>query len=137
MTEPKTLLHQHQLRKTTFRIELLKLLGECSHALSIGEIKTRSKGKADKATIYRTLATFLECGLIHKVPEKDNVARYALYYPEDTEEGNVRQHAHFICQACDKTFCMREISVPAVCDTAGFQVNTCSLTLEGICMECS
>ncbi|PWJ42996.1 Fur family transcriptional regulator [Sediminitomix flava] len=133
MIRPEDLLNQYNLRKTAFRIELLTYFDKTKHALTVSEIIARSDGKTDKATIYRTLMTFEKSGLIHKVPDPNNNARYALEYTENSE---VKNHAHFICHSCKKTFCMNDLSVPSIECKEGFVVKVSNLTLEGVCPEC-
>ncbi|NME68545.1 Fur family transcriptional regulator [Flammeovirga aprica] len=129
------LLSKHRIRKTNFRIELLKLFSKKEHGLSHKDIKKEIECMPDKVTIYRALDTFLEKGIIHKVPDINNISRYALTKNKCTH--NHHNHAHFICKVCHKTFCMDDIQLPEIQNTNGFQITNTKLILEGICADCT
>ncbi|OJJ15026.1 hypothetical protein BKI52_39865 [marine bacterium AO1-C] len=124
------------LRKTAFRIELLKLFLESKHSLSHQDIRRKITSTQDKVTIYRGLTTFLEKGLIHKVLDANQVFRYALTIEENPEDAPKHNHAHFLCKECHNTFCLYEVKLPEYKDVDGFQVINSKLTLEGYCPDC-
>jgi Fur family ferric uptake transcriptional regulator len=130
------ILHDHGLRKTNFRVELLTLFLDSDSSLSVDDIKSKAVSSNDKVTIYRALDSFEKCGLIHKVPDKENLTRYALCHSECSDEGHIHNHAHFICVNCEETFCMDETQVPEVKLPQGYHVINTKLTLEGECIRC-
>lgn len=130
-------LSAHGIKKTSFRIELLGLFIKSKHSLSHQDIKAKVISTQDKVTIYRTLNTFLKKGLIHKVPDANNVSKYALCQKECYKETHQHNHAHFICKACKNTFCMNEIKAPEIEDARGFRIESAKLTLEGYCPDCT
>ncbi|MGB0523380.1 MAG: Fur family transcriptional regulator [Flammeovirgaceae bacterium] len=132
----KDRLSAHGIRKTAFRIELLTLFMEHKHSLSHQEIKEKIKSTPDKVTIYRALNAFLKKGLIHKVPDVNNRAKYALCLPESSEKSYGQNHVHFICNTCNHTFCLDGIDIPIVEDTQGFKVKSLKVTVEGECPNC-
>ncbi|WP_044205410.1 Fur family transcriptional regulator [Flammeovirga sp. OC4] len=136
-TEQKILelLSNNGIRKTNFRIELLELFYKNKHGLSHRDIKEAIECMPDKVTIYRALDTFMEKGIIHKVPDINNVSRYAL--TKNKCENTHHNHAHFICNTCKKTFCMDDIQIPNVQNAQGFKISSVKLILEGECSECS
>ncbi|MBD0402452.1 Fur family transcriptional regulator [Flammeovirga sp. EKP202] len=136
-TEQKILelLSNNGIRKTNFRIELLELFYKNKHGLSHRDIKEAIECMPDKVTIYRALDTFMEKGIIHKVPDINNVSRYALTKHECAETHH--NHAHFICNSCHKTFCMDDIQIPEIQNAHGFKINSIKLILEGKCSDCS
>ncbi len=135
MSDLKEKLEKRGLRKTAFRIELLELFSNTRSSLSIEDIKSRVGKTADKVTIYRALDAFEKNGLIHRVPDKSNLARYALCQ-ECKQEAHTHNHAHFICNVCDETFCIDDIEVPTVKMDNGYKVSASTLTLEGDCPSC-
>jgi len=139
MTEkqnPQDCLSAHGLRKTPFRVELLKLFMESKHSLSHQNIRERITSTKDKVTIYRGLAAFLEKGLIHKVPDPNNVVKYALCPEEHSQNTNEHSHAHFLCNECHNTFCMYDVKLPLYTNVDGFKILNSNLTLEGYCPDC-
>lgn len=129
-------LSAHGIRKTPFRIELLGLFIENKHSLSHQDIKERITSTQDKVTIYRALDSFLEKGLIHKVPDANNVSKYALCPEECSEHAHHHNHVHFICTSCDETYCLDGVKVPEIKDIKGFKVKNAKFTLEGDCPDC-
>lgn len=130
-------LKAHGLRKTAFRIELLKLFSKSKHSLSHQDIRERITSTQDKVTIYRGLNAFLEKGLIHKVLDANNVFKYALCLEEHAKETPTHDHAHFLCNECNNTFCLYEVKLPVYKNVDGFQVVNSKLTLEGYCPDCT
>ncbi len=136
MLELDSILHNHDLRKTAFRMELLSLFLDSRSSLKVDEIKSKVGVSNDKVTIYRALDAFEKNGLIHRVPDKSNLTRYALCHTECNSDEHVHNHAHFICNNCDETFCVDEIEVPVIKDSKGFKIERSKLTLEGDCPDC-
>lgn len=137
MTCTDEILHAHGLRKTNFRVELLALFEGSDSSLSVDEIKSRIVSTNDKVTIYRALDSFEKSGLIHKVPDKSNLTRYALCHSECSNHGHNHNHAHFICVSCEETFCIDEVEIPLIDIPQGYHVNQANLTLEGECAKCN
>ena len=132
----QNLLSAHGIRKTRFRVELLGVFMESKYGLSFKDIKGRIRSTQDKVTIYRALDAFLDRGLIHKVPAKNNISKYALCTEECSEKIYEQDHAHFICTQCGNTFCMGDIELPVVKEIKGYKVKKYKLTLEGDCPDC-
>ena len=60
------MLEKKQIRKTPFRLEVLKLFKASKNAISLKEIE-KNLTSFDRITLYRTLKLFIEKGLIHEV----------------------------------------------------------------------
>ena len=73
-TEKKVtdLLKRQTLSVTESRKRILQLFLEQPGALSHGDIEKRAGEMFDRVTIYRTLQTFVDRGLIHTIPSADN-----------------------------------------------------------------
>jgi len=134
--EAKHLLLSNKIRKTQFRIELLEIFIHSEYGLSFKDIKERVNSTQDKVTIYRGLAFFEKKGLIHKVPNTNQVSQYALCPNICSEESHIHNHAHFICNLCEKTFCIDEIDIPELKKINGYNIKKSNLTLEGDCPDC-
>ncbi|MFT6442438.1 MAG: Fur family ferric uptake transcriptional regulator [Salibacteraceae bacterium] len=130
------LLLTNSLRKTPFRVELLEVFIKSKFGLSLKNIKEKISASQDKVTIYRTLAIFEKKGIIHKVPNTNDVSKYALCPEVCSEKAHEHNHAHFICIKCENTFCMNEIELPELKKIKGYKVKKSSLTLEGNCPNC-
>ena len=72
------LLLTNKIRKTQFRIELLEVFMNTKYGLSFKDVKERISSTQDKVTIYRALTIFEKKGIIHKVPNTNDVSKYAI-----------------------------------------------------------
>ena len=45
-------------------------------------------------------------------------------------------HTHFYCEACHRTFCLKDISAPIVDLPEGFLTYSVNYIIKGICPEC-
>ena len=121
---------------TDSRLQILGLFYNNEGALAHADIEKKTSDKVDRVTIYRTLQTFEEKGLIHSIPTADNSVKYALC-KEACEEGHHHDnHVHFICDECGKTICLDDVLVPEVKLPKGFEPQQSNMVVNGICGEC-
>jgi Fur family ferric uptake transcriptional regulator len=121
---------------TDSRVQILGLFYSNEGALAHADIEKKTSDAIDRVTIYRTLQTFEEKGLIHSIPTADNSVKYALC-KEQCEDGHHHDnHVHFICDACGKTICLDDVLVPEVKLPKGFQVQQSNMVVNGICGDC-
>ncbi|MBP7345970.1 Fur family transcriptional regulator [Sediminibacterium sp.] len=130
------ILKKHQLSITEARKKILSLFWETGNALAHGDIEQKSSEDFDRVTIYRTLQTFVEKGIIHTIPTSDNSVRYALCKDECAAGHHHDDHVHFICDDCGTTYCIDEVSVPKVKLPKGFSAVQTDLVISGTCNKC-
>jgi Fur family ferric uptake transcriptional regulator len=63
----KSTLKAYSLRQTECREEILDIFLTKAYALAHADVEIQMSEKFDRVTVYRTLKTFLDKGLIHKV----------------------------------------------------------------------
>ncbi len=125
------------LSKTIFRVDLLNLFYKSQKSLTIEEILNSFPDSINKVTIYRALESFEKKGLVHKVPDRNNLIRYSLCKEGECDiNSHDHQHGHFICQECDETFCLEEVKITKVSNLEGFYVKESMVILEGYCQDC-
>ena len=90
----ETLLKGFKLRSTPNRQEILHLFLKKNHALSHGDIEKEIDNSLDRVTVYRTLKTFLDKGLIHKVLDDEGSLKYALCNEACTTAEHHHDHVH-------------------------------------------
>lgn len=132
----ETLLRDFKLRSTPNRQEILHLFLQKNHALSHGDIEKEIENSLDRVTVYRTLKTFLDKGLIHKVLDDEGSLKYALCNEACTTAEHHHDHIHFKCTACGQTYCLN-IDVPPVKLPKGYMANAVNLLIQGICERCN
>lgn len=129
------LLKSHQLRSTAVRKQVLELFLQSKHA--IGKINIEQElEEIDRITLYRTLRTFEQKGIIHQAMDGSGKTKYALCSHKCDEHKHHDHHAHFHCKSCKKTICMDEISLPKLAIPEGYQIESAQLILSGKCNEC-
>src|SRR5690242_2345833 len=108
------ILRKNQLSVTGSRKKILELFQQSDGALAHADIEKQTHEEFDRVTIYRTLQTFVEKGIIHPIPTADNSVRYALCKEECSEGHHHDDHVHFICDDCGTTYCLEHVAIPEV-----------------------
>lgn len=135
-TVTKEILKKNNMSVTDSRLQILDLFYETEGALAHADIEKQTSDKIDRVTIYRTLQTFEEKGIVHTIPTADNSVKYALC-KEHCEEGHHHDnHVHFICESCNKTTCLDDVLVPEVKLPRGFEPHQSNMVVNGLCKEC-
>ena len=129
-------LKKHNLSVTESRKRILQLFLEEKGALAHGDIEKRAGEKFDRVTIYRTLQTFLEKGIIHSIPTADNAIRYALCKDQCSSGHHHDHHIHFICNNCQRTYCLDDVVTPEIKMPKGYQASHVEVVVEGVCKDC-
>jgi Fur family ferric uptake transcriptional regulator len=136
-SEIKEILRRNQLSVTASREKILHLFLEEEGALAHGDIERRAGEKFDRVTVYRTLQTFVEKGIIHTIPTSDNSIRYALC-KDNCEEGHHHDHhVHFVCSVCRNTYCLDDIVTPAIKLPPGYSSTQIEVLAQGVCSKCN
>jgi Fur family ferric uptake transcriptional regulator len=130
------ILKKNQLSVTDGRKKILELFTGSAGALSHGDIEKATEGAFDRVTVYRTLQTFVEKGIIHHIPTTDNSILYALCREECEAGHHHDNHVHFVCDDCNKTICLDEVTVPKVKLPKGYVQKQTEVVVKGICDDC-
>jgi Fur family ferric uptake transcriptional regulator len=136
MSPLQQLLKDHHLRSTPGRQAILNLFLRKKHALSHGDIERLLRPRQDRVTVYRTLRTFLNQGIIHKVLDDEGALKYALCSKACHVTGHRHDHVHFKCRVCGETSCL-EVDIPEVKLPKGYQANERNLLIGGVCRKCA
>lgn len=136
MSTVNDILKQNYLSITVSRKKILELFLSGNSALSHADIEKNTGESFDRVTVYRTLQTFVESGIIHLVPTTDNSIKYALC-KHDCAPGDHRDnHIHFICDECHKTICLDDVNIPLVKLPKGFIPQHSEMIVTGVCGKC-
>ena len=131
------LLRKNNLSVTGSRKKIIQLFLAQPGALAHGDIEKRAGEKFDRVTIYRTLQTFVDKGIIHTIPTADNIIRYALCKDECSEGHHHDHHVHFVCTNCQQTYCLDDVVTPEIRLPAGYSATHVEVVVDGICENCS
>ena len=123
------------IKPTAMRILVLQYLIEQKNTVALKDLEANFF-KADTSTLYRTLKTFQENGLIHIIDDGSGKAKYALNL-EESKLSEKDQHYHFHCNKCGETYCLNSHIIPKIELPPKFIMNEANLVLKGICANCS
>ena len=133
--ELEKILNQKQIRPTTIRLLVLETLQKQIAAVSLQDLEAAFE-KADRITLYRTLKTFEEKGLVHSIEDGTGARKYALC-EEGCECAPEDLHVHFYCNNCKETFCLPKSKIPDMPLPERFQAEEVNLLLKGLCSRCA
>ena len=134
-TNTTNILKQHRLRLTNCRKQVLSYMLEVQQAVGQPTLE-RQMSDFDRVTLYRTLNTFLEKGIIHKVLDDTGVTKYALCASGCTKHQHNDEHVHFKCNECGKLECINTIGIPNIKLPQGYLFNDANLLVRGTCKDC-
>ena len=133
----ENILKNSALSVTASRKRILEIFLAADNALAHQDIETKCADQFDRVTIYRTLQTFLEKGIIHNIPSTDNMVRYALCNETCITSGHHHDnHVHFRCDQCGKTVCLDDVIIPSVNLPRGYTMMEINMVVNGICKSC-
>ncbi|MFD2825537.1 Fur family transcriptional regulator [Leeuwenhoekiella polynyae] len=136
MTEIEHKLDSNGIRPTAMRILIYKYMAEKNNALALADVEQAFQ-KAERTTLYRTIKTFEEKGIVHQIDDGTGVLKYALCEPGCNCEIDRDLHLHFHCNSCDKTICLTQHKIPHINLPEGFMAEDANLVVKGICDSCS
>lgn len=128
------LLKSKGIRSTNFRQDLLRVFMKYENAITNEEIE-KELGDFDRITLYRTLKSFKEKGLIHEITIPEEPKRYALCNDCSLHEHD-HQHIHFQCDQCNTVYCIEPKQYPKI-EIPNFIIHTTEIQVKGICEKCN
>ena len=133
MTSEETL-EQFNLRKTKIRIAVLDSLSQSAVAQSYSTMQN-ALHEFDRTTLYRTLLTLTEYGLIHKAYEENGESYYARCFG-CTGQDHHHEHLHLKCSSCGGVECL-EISEELKLNLAQLPFEEINISAKGPCSSCA
>lgn len=134
MNEHKQFLKDCNLRVTKFRLSLLSVFENHNAAISNEDIE-HSLASFDRITLYRTLKSFEEHGVIHKI-NFGSEQKWALCPAHCASDNghHKHEHIHFRCVKCEEILCVptkiQKITIPE------FVVDNTEINASGTCSKC-
>lgn len=128
-------LKSRNIKPTAMRLMVLEYLVQKDEAINLADVEHHFS-HSDRTTLYRTLKTFEDHGLVHEIHDLSGSTKYALCaddcsctYPEDI-------HIHFYCNSCKKTFCFPERAVPRINLPKNYEAVSGDFVINGVCPAC-
>ncbi len=116
----ENIIKNKNIKLTTARITLLKILKEAKKPLSYEDIK--SNISMDKATFYRNMSMFEKENLLNSFEAHDKKRYFELIRTP---------HAHFVCISCNKIECLEQLDIKL----DGYLIN--NVIVNGKCKDCA
>lgn len=123
-----------QVSPTAMRLLVLEFFLKKKSAISLSDVE-KGLGHVDRITVYRTLKTFEQKGVLHLVQD-GTASKYALCAEACTTSKHYDDHLHFSCTSCGETSCLPEVKVPVIPSPANYRLNEVSLYGRGVCYPC-
>lgn len=131
------ILKQNNLSVTEGRRKILSLFLNSSGALAHADIEKNTDSHFDRVTVYRTLQSFVDKGIIHTIPTSDNSIKYALCKDECGEGHHHDHHVHLVCTRCGNTLCLDDVVTPTVKLPREYTVQQVEVVVKGVCKSCN
>jgi Fur family transcriptional regulator, ferric uptake regulator len=135
--ELKQVLREHELKATTQRIALLKLLDATHEHFDAEEIYLeliKKQKNVSRATVYRSLEALVDQSLVTRLDFGDGRMRF------ERSKGEDEHHDHLICEGCGKVIEFFNLEMEAqqlsVCEENDFTPSTHTMHIFGTCSDC-
>jgi Fur family transcriptional regulator, ferric uptake regulator len=129
-------LQQKDIKPTAMRLLVLDFLLKQPAAVSLNDLEV-AFNRADRITLYRTLKTFEEKGLVHSITDGTGSVKYALCADSCQAQEHHDLHVHFHCNRCAETYCLPKSRIPEIPLPDNFQTEEVSLVMKGTCANCA
>jgi Fur family ferric uptake transcriptional regulator len=128
------MLKEARLYCTEARVAIIRVLLEAGGPLRQDQIAGWESHKLNKVTVYRTLDSLAEAGLVHRAFMQNRAWHFEL-----ADHCSEKQcHPHFTCTNCGVTHCMTDVSMPmATITQKGYILSRQQVRLEGLCPACT
>ena len=137
MKAEQKILQDFDLRKTNSRTAILSLFLKKPFALSYSDLEEQISDDYDRVTVYRTLKTFVDKGVVHKVLDDGGSLKYALCNDLCSSSAHHHEHVHFKCSVCGETSCLDQVNIPQVELPTGYEAREINLLIQGKCQKCA
>jgi len=132
--ELTALLKTRKLKATATRLKLLTVIAAHETAVPYSVIQSELEN-TDRVTLYRTLNTLLEKGIIHKALTGENDTYYAMCTHQCTSTAHKHEHIHFKCSNCQEVSCV-SIPTPISISIPNATVDSIEIQATGVCSKC-
>ncbi len=129
-------LNSKKIQVTAIRILVLQFFLKQYKAIGLHDLE-KEFHFSDRTTLYRTLKTFAEKGLVHQINDGTSSAKYALCNTTCNSQKHTDIHPHFYCERCKETTCINSISIPEIKLTNPFKIHSTELIIKGVCNVCN
>lgn len=129
----KKILKDNNISVTKQRLAILEALQNIGVPATIETIKKHITVSMDITTLYRSLSSFVEVGIVYQTDFREGVAYYELQHDD-------MHHHHLVCTRCrTKTeyhYCP-DLPIDDIHTKTGFSVSNHMFEIFGLCKKCT
>ncbi|MBL4593838.1 MAG: transcriptional repressor [Flavobacteriales bacterium] len=130
------ILKKHNVKPTAMRLLVLQFISNKNIAVSLTDIENNYE-KSERTTLYRSLQTFVENNIAHKIDDGTGVTKYAICAENCCCSIQEDLHIHFHCRICNETTCLTEYKIPTLNLPTSLSAEEINLVVKGVCNNCS
>jgi Fur family transcriptional regulator, ferric uptake regulator len=135
--KPEEKLKKAGLKITPVRLEVLDIIQKAKKALSSHQIIESASGKYDRVSVFRTINSFVEKGIMHPIPTSTDYVVYSICSDKCEILDHHDNHSHFVCDKCGSVFCFDDVVPENASVPGGFKVIKTELLISGLCKKCN
>ncbi len=136
MKHLETILENNNVKPTAMRLLVLQFILRIKRAVSLSDIEEYFDN-SDRTTLFRTIKTFKENGIVHQIDDGSGVTKYAICEENCNCEIETDLHLHFHCNQCNETTCLTDYKIPHINLPEDFIAENINLVVKGVCDKCS
>ncbi|MFH0975026.1 MAG: Fur family transcriptional regulator [Spirochaetota bacterium] len=130
-SEIKNILSENTIKPSLHRMKILEYLLKMKNHPTVDTIYKDISGDIptlSKTTVYNTLKTFQDSGIVQAITIEDNEVKY---------DASVEKHAHFKCNVCGQLYDVpMDTKVLYIKSIGGHLIKETQLFFKGICKAC-
>ena len=136
MDYPDKILEKNNVKPTAMRLLILRYLINNNVMVSLTDIEKHFY-KSERTTLYRTLKTFVDNNIAHKVEDGSGITKYAICLENCHCSIDSDLHVHFHCNVCGETTCLPDNKIPSLNLPKTFILEEINLVVKGTCDKCN
>lgn len=133
--EIENILLSKKISPTPMRVMVLEYFLQQTAAISLNDLENEFS-YSDRTTLYRTVKTFEENGLVHDIKDSNEPTKYAMCETDCKNGIHYDRHIHFYCTECKLLVCLPKENLPQINLPEGFELQEVSFVARGICNIC-
>lgn len=129
------LLRSRGVKATSKRLLLLDIIANENNAIARSKLQKKLIN-FDRVTLYRTINTLIDRGIIHVAHIGNDDIYYAMCkHTNCSHLAHQHKHIHFKCSSCSKIKCV-ETSEEVLVKLPNFRIDEVNIEVAGVCNEC-
>ena len=130
--EASTILKENGLKITQNRLDVLAVFLDSDKAYLLSDLEIIFRSQHDRSSIFRSLQTYTEKGILEKFRNASGTAIYTLNHHKPDCNGK----SHFKCKDCETVVSLPYLPEEYLQVLGKNKIETMNLLIEGTCENC-